>query len=372
MTHLFSTAKIANIELKNRIIMPPLYLGYAGEGGYVSELLLEHYTLMAKSGVAMVVVESSSVDHPAAGGGARTIRADTDEYLEGLTKLAARIKKQGAVACIQLNHAGRFSPLPGSLAPSNIDTFGMGRTFKEMDANDFKHVANKFADAALRAKRAGFDMVELHGGTGYLLSQFISPWTNQRQDEYGGSLENMQRFPLEVLEAVKNAVGDFPVGYRFLAEEWLPKGLKLDESIPFARALANSGVAYLSVMGGTWESFLLPEVLTKSTKQCYMTDLAAAVKKQVDVPVIAAGRIATGKVAESVLADGSADLIGIARPLWADPQWPEKVKQGRDDEIIPCDPACGDVCMQRVMSFKPAFCKQWPAEKKAAFKKKFV
>ncbi len=370
--HLFSPTKIGNIELDNRLTMPPMYVGYAGAQGEVTQMTLDHYSLMAQSGVAMVVVESSSIDHPMAGGGARTIRADSDEFLDGLGRLASEIKRQGAVAAIQLNHAGRFAAVADPLAPTNEDTFGLGRTFKEMDSADIAQVGDKFAQAALRAKQAGFDVVELHGGTGYLLSQFISPWVNKRNDAYGGTPEKRMAFGLEVLGKVTDAVGDMPVGYRFMADELLPNGLTLEDSIPYAKALEAAGIAYLSVMGGSWESFMLPEVLIASTQPCFMTELAAAVKKEVSVPVIAAGRIGDGSTAERVLAEGSADLIGIARPLWADPEWVVKVRQNREEEIVACDPSCGDTCMQLVMSFKPAYCTQWPKDKKAQWKAKFA
>jgi len=240
-----------------------------------------------------------------------------------------------------------------------------------LSKNDIGQIVGKFANGALRVKKAGFDMVELHGGTGYLLAQFVSPRTNKRDDEYGGTLEKRQRFPLEVLSAVKDAVGDFPVGYRFLAEEWLADGLKLEESTKLAKSLVSAGVAYISVMGGTYESFFLPEVIERSKNKGYMVDLAAAVKKKVDVPVITAGRIDTGEVAEQIIASGKADLIGLARVLWTDPKWPEKVEQGRENEILHCDPEC-DTCTQLVIKGKPAFCVRWPHEKMRVWKEKFV
>ncbi|WP_248635483.1 NADH:flavin oxidoreductase [Desulfatibacillum aliphaticivorans] len=370
-SRLFSGLKIGSLELDNRVVMPPMYVGYAKETGEVSQMVLDHYSLMAQSGAAMIVVESTSIDHPMAGGGARTLRADDDCFLDGLEKLAEAIKSQGAVAAIQLNHAGRFSVVTNPLSPTNIDTFGLGRTYKEMDKDDIAHVGDKFAEAAVRAKKAGFDVVELHGATGYLLSQFISPWVNRRTDEYGGSLDNRMRFGLEILKKVRDAVGDMPVGFRFMAHEWLPEGLELVDSLPYARALEKAGAAYLSVSGGSWESFMVPEVLIKSIQPCYMVDLAAAVKKEVEIPVIAAGRIQEGAVAERILLEGKADLIGLARPLWADPGWLEKVRHDREDEIIPCSPSCGDTCMQLVMSFKPAYCTQWSKEKRAEWKAKF-
>jgi NADPH2 dehydrogenase len=370
-SHLFSEITIQGRTLKNRLTMAPLYLGYAGEGGTVSQMMLDHYRLMAKSGVAMVVVENATVDHPTGSGSNRTLRADTDDNLGGLKQLAAAIKQEGPLACLQINHAGRFAHATDRpLAPSAVETFG--RTPTALEKERIGDIIDRYADAALRAKSAGFDMVELHGGTGYLLAQFLSPRTNKRSDEYGGSLENRQRFALEVVGRVKSAVGETPVGYRFLADEWLPDGLHLEESCQFATRLAEAGIAYISVMGGTYESFALPEIVEQSTREGYMLDLAAAVRKVVHVPVIAAGRMATGSFADQAIADGKTDLIGLARVLWADPQWPQKVREGKEADILHCAPDCGEACMQMVMKGRPAFCVQWPAEKMKCWKAKFV
>lgn len=368
-THLFSPIEIQGKTFPNRITMAPLYLGYAGEGGTVSTLLLEHYRLMAQSGAAMINVENSTVDYPDGSGSDRTIRIDTDDNLKGLEKLAETIKNQGALACIQINHAGRFAGMGRQLAPSAVDTFG--RKPEALDKKQIAEIRKKFAEAAKRAQSAGFDMVELHGGTGYLLAEFISPRTNKRTDDYGGKLKNRMKFPLEVLSEVKSAVGDFPAGYRFMADEWMPDGLKLDESTEFAGALSEAGIAWLSVMGGTYESFMLPELGEKFKKPGYNADLAGKVKKYSQAPVIAAGRISTGSVAEEIIAGGKADLAGLGRVLWADPEWPEKVREGRENEIIHCDPECGDICMKLVSKGKPAYCVQWPPEKTRRFKDMF-
>lgn len=370
--HLFSEIKIEGVNLKNRLTMAPLYLGYAGEGGTISDMLLEHYRLMASSGVAMVVVENATVDHPVGSGSNRTIRVDTDDNLDGLKRLASNIKKEGAVACLQINHGGRFAHAsPEPVAPSTVNTFG--HMTKALKAEEIDSIIDKYADAAVRAKSAGFDMVELHGGTGYLLAQFLSPRTNKRSDKYGGTFDNRQRFALEVLSRVKEKVTPFPVGYRFLADEWLPDGLQLEESVRFASSLAQAGISYISVMGGTYESFSLPEIVEKSKQEGYMLNLAAEVRANVGgIPIIAAGRLATGAFAEQAIAEGKTDLIGLARVLWADPQWPKKVYDGRDSDIIHCNPDCGDACMHMVMKGKPAFCVAWPAEKMKEWKAKFV
>ncbi len=365
--HLFKPLTIKGLRLKNRITMAPLYLGYAAAGGKVSPLLLYHYQRMAAGGAAMVMVENASIT-PAGSGSPRTLRCDHNRYIAGLEKLAAAIKSQKSRAGLQINHAGRFAFTAEPVAPSAVTAFK--RTPRELTRKEITTIARQFASAALRVQKAGFDLVELHGGTGYLLSQFVSPHTNQRSDGYGGSLANRLRFPLEVLKRVKDAVGDFPVGYRFLTDEWLPDGLKVKESVVLAAALAENGIAYISAMGGTYESFFLPEVLRRSQRPGYMVSLAAAVKKQVTVPVITAGRISTPARAESILKTGKADLVGLARPLWVDPLWPVKARRGQERSIVHCSPKC-NACMELVMRGKPAFCPRWSREHRTAYRELF-
>ena len=365
--NLFKPKQLSGIRLKNRITMAPLYLGYAGQGGKVSELLLEHYRLMALSGAAMIVVENAGIT-PAGSGSPRTIRCDSDRYIGGLAKLAAAIKDNQSRAALQINHAGRFAGTAEPVSASAVSAFK--RTPRPLLKKEITTIQKQFARAAQRAKKAGFDAVELHGGTGYLLSQFVSPRTNKRTDIYGGAIENRIRFPVEVLKRVKDMVGEFPVGYRFLADEWLPDGLKLSESKVLAKALSENGAAYLSVMGGTYESFFLPGVVQKSRKPGYMVSLAHAIKKEVRVPVITAGRISTPARAEAILRDNKADFIGLARMLWVDPQWPQKARRGEDRLIIKCSPKC-NACMELVMQGKPAFCPQWAKGKRAEYRRLF-
>ncbi|MDY6951349.1 MAG: NADH:flavin oxidoreductase [Thermodesulfobacteriota bacterium] len=362
--NLFRPVRLDSLRLKNRITMAPLYLGYAGHGGKVSPLLLDHYRLMARSGVALIVVENSSIT-PRGSGSPRTLRCDHERYIKGLGHLASTIKKEKALAALQINHAGRFAHVSEPVAPSVVPAFS--RAPRCLTKKEITTIQKQYAKAALRVKKAGFDLVELHGGTGYLLSQFVSPRTNKRKDGYGGAVENRIRFPLEVLRRVKDLVGDFPVGYRFMAQEWLPDGLHIEESQVLARALEEAGVAYLSVMGGTYESFFLPEIIKKSQKRGYMVSLANAVKKEVKVPVIAAGRISTPALAESIIREKKADLVGLARMLWVDPEWPQKAREGKDRSIVKCSPKCG-ACLQLVMEGKPALCPKWEKAKREEYR----
>ncbi len=364
---LFSPFKMGNLTLSNRITMAPTYLGYGNNDGTVSNLVLEHYRTMARSGVALVVVENTGV-HTSGLGSTFMLRADDDRYLTGLTELAKVIHDEGALAFIQLNHAGRFAYRPDKMAPSPVP---VGDVIpKEMSVQDIENIIQCFAGAAVRAKAAGFDGVELHGGTGYLLSQFVSPRTNRRTDPYGGNPEKRRRFPLEVLRAVMAAVGEgFPVGYRFLASECLPDGLIIDEAMPFAEDLAHSGVAYLSVMVGTHESFPLEPYFSMEKTEGYMAGYAGIIKKAApEVPVITAGRIQTPEVAEAILRDGKADLVGLARVLFADPLWPKKAQGLIGAPVVSCNPSCS-LCMRRVMARKPALCSQWDKTAREAFLK---
>lgn len=384
---LFSPFSIGATELKNRLTMAPMFWGYANEDGTVSQALIDHYRQIALGGVAMIVVANTVID---ASGimASRVLRIDNDRYMPGLRQLADAIKASGAIACLQINHAGRWANVENPMTPSPA-SMGLSSDFsaldgirKELSRRHQMRLVNKFlvafmrcrtamtleeiasikmsyAQAALRAKEAGFDMVELHGATGYLLAQFLSPRSNKRTDAYGGNLENRMRFPLEVVQAAKELVGqDFPLGYRFLADEWLADGLQLEEAQAFARRLEDLGVAYLSVTAGTYESFFLPEIMNQSRKEGYMAPVARQIKSVLsETPVIVAGRIVSPNLAEDILRDNDSDLIGLARPLFADARWPSKVYEGKEDEILFCK-GCNR-CLMRVMNNEPAICSRW-------------
>lgn len=366
---LFSPLKTRGVVFKNRIMMTPLYLGYAGTDGSVSPLLLDHYREMAASGAAAIVVEHTAVD-PSGLGSPFMLRVDDQRFIPGLSSLAKTIQAEGALAFLQLNHTGRYAFTPERLAPSPVKTGNV--VPKEMTQKDIEQVVRAFAAGAGRARDAGFDGVELHGGTGYLIAQFLSPRTNLRTDQYGGSLESRMRFPLEVVDAVLEEVGqDYPVGYRFLADEGLPDGLHLEETAAYARKLENRRVAYLSVMAGTYDAFVLPEYQQREKEEAYMVNFAAEIKKAVSekTPIVTAGRIQSPETAERILKDGMADLIGLARVLLADPLWPQKARGTAAGPIIACEPTCS-LCTQRIMKGRPAFCSRWDKKRRETFLKR--
>ena len=365
---LFKPLIMGRLQLKNRIVMTPLYLGYAALGGKVSPLLLAHYKRIAQSGAALVIAENASMT-PSGSTSPRVLRCDHDRYVKGLARLAGTIKAEKTLAGLQINHGGSYADVANPRVPSA--EVASGKALHALTRSEIALIQKQFAKAALRVKTAGFDSVELHGSAGYLLSQFVSPRTNKRTDEYGGPLENRIRFPLETLQRVKDAVGDFPVGYRLLADDWLPGGWHIHEAGILATALEKKGADYLSVTGGSHESASLPEVVQKTRKPGYAVSLAQAVKSAVRLPVITAGRISTPRLAESILAAKQADLIGLARNLWLDPDWIIKAREGREAEIITCSPKC-HYCAGMVHAGKPPFCPRWSKKKQNAMKALFV
>ncbi len=363
---LFTSFRVQGLTLKNRIIMAPLYLGYANPDGTVSRLTLDHYAEMGGSGAALIVVEHTMV-HPSGIATPNCLRIDDDRYIPGLSKLARVIKEKGALAFLQINHCGRYAfAASEKWTPSPIR---VGETMtKEMTREQIDQTVQSYAAAAKRVKEAGFDGVEIHGGMAYLIVQFLSPRTNCRTDTYGGSLENRMRFALTVVEAVKATVGeDFPVGYRFSADEEMPEGLHPEETVVLARELEKRGIAYLSVMAGSYDAYSRSEYREKEKKEAHMVHYAAEIKRAVPhTSIITAGRIRTPETAERILREGKADLIGLARVLLADPLWPKKAKGVVKEPIVECDPNCS-FCMKRTGSLKPAFCARWDKLRRQAF-----
>ena len=204
-----------------------------------------------------------------------------------------------------------------------------------------------------------------------MLVQFLSARPNQRRDDYGGSLQNRMRFALEVAEATRQSVGkNYVLGYRFLADEELPAGLHTDETTVFAQELKTRGISYLSVMAGTYDSFFLPHYAEKEKHEAYMAPYAGIIKRSLpEMPVIAAGRIQSPETAIGILEEGTADLIGLARVLLADPLWPKKAQGRVRETMVPCEPTCS-LCTKRVMKGKPAYCSRWDKSRRESFLKR--
>lgn len=355
---------VKNVTIRNRIVMPAMNTNMASNDGFATIQLTDYYAERAKGGVGLIIVSAAAVDKNArkrTGG----LLLDEDKYKENLRLLVETIHSHGSRVFQQLNHNGRLLSSMSSgtfrvrpVAPSPLPHPVTGEIPKELTQEDILDLIEKFGNAALRAKDAGFDGVELHGAHGYLLNQFLSPYTNKRLDMYGGNLEGRQRFPLEVLRNVRKKVGEsFPISYRLSAEEFVPGGFTIDEAEVFCGNLEKAGVDLIHISAGINES---PSTQLKVIpmmdipRGCFLP-LADRIRKRVGVPIIVVGRINSPEIAEQALSEKNADLIAIGRGLIADPYWVQKVAAGNDGEIRTCI-ACNQGCMERLIQEKQITC----------------
>ncbi len=358
-SQLFSSLSIGNVSLSNRIVMAPVYTALGSQDSNVSDRMIEYYRERAEGGASMIVVEAMAV-HSSGHGMQPQVALFKEGVLEGLERLAAAIKGAGAVAVAQIHHIGKFMTAGKALAPS-ATTFQFGGakiTSHEISRNEMDEIRQAFVDGALLIQKAGFDMVEIHGGGGYLLASFFSPHSNFREDKYGGSLENRALYPLEVVSAVKEAVGDkYPVGWRLAVDEKLPDGTGLEHNLEFVPMLEKAGIAYISPVVGSYESFFLPEVAKDLKKKGNAVHYSEALKKKVNIPVFANGRIIIPDLAEEILKQDQADAVALGRPLVADAMFAKKALENKTKEIKVCK-AC-DQCIMNIMMGKEITCSRW-------------
>ncbi len=352
---LLEPMQIGNLDLKNRMAMPAMHHAYTPDG-FVNERLIAYYRTRAEGGAALITVGGCTIDD--FGGGAGFIGLNDDKYLPGLQQLAAAVKGGNAAVAAQLYHAGRyaFSIMTGkqAIAPSPIASRLTREEPREMTLEDIEKVMESFAAAAGRARIAGFDAVEIIASAGYLICQFLSPLTNQRTDEYGGTFENRCRFGVEVVKRIRRETGDdFTLLVRLSGHDFMPGGSTNQEAALFARKLEEAGVHGINVTGG-WHETRVPQT-TGDLPRGGFAYLAQGIKEAVDVPVIASNRINDPEVAEAILRNGQADMINFGRPLLADPQLPHKVKAGLPGSIRKCI-ACNQGCMDMVFSARAVHC----------------
>jgi 2,4-dienoyl-CoA reductase (NADPH2) len=323
----------------------------------VSEQLVEFYAERSRGGVGMISVGYATVDELS--GSSMNIGAHKDEFIPGLTELADAIKNNGARSVVQLNHAGRynFSFFIGGkkpVAPSPIPSRMTKETPRELSIEEIHEIVESFAQAARRVQEAGFDAVEVLSGTGYLISEFLSPLTNQRTDEYGGSYENRMRFGREVMQGIKTITGnDFPLIVRMNGNDFMPGGQGRKELAEYAQVLVDEGVDALCINVG-WHEARVPQITTAVPRGVFGY-LAKGIKQLVSVPVIASHRINDPATAREMIADGACDMVAMGRPLIADPYLPEKAATGRENEIVHCI-ACAQGCFDHLFKLKSVEC----------------
>jgi 2,4-dienoyl-CoA reductase-like NADH-dependent reductase (Old Yellow Enzyme family)/thioredoxin reductase len=350
---LFSPFKFAGLETRNRIVMAPMGTGLPELDGTSNARTAAYYRRRAEGGVGMMTLEASLISPDAHGVGPE-LRLHGKEFLPGLRQLVETLQPYEIPVGIQLWHPGRQTLLGEPVGPSAVPLSSRTPVPRALTVDEIRDYVGWYALSAEIAREAGFDFVEVHGAHCYLPCEFVSPLSNLREDEYGGSLENRARFPLEIVGAIRERCGaDYPISYRISGEEGAEGGFTLDDSIQVCRWLEEAGVDTISVSAGNWYALHLtigPMFLPRG----YLLHLARAIKAAVSVPVMAAGRLDDPELAEAVLERGDADLIGIGRALIADPDWPRKVESGDRRAIRPCI-AC-NACVDLVARAEEARC----------------
>jgi 2,4-dienoyl-CoA reductase (NADPH2) len=358
--HLFKELKIGPMTLRNRICMPAMHMGYE-DAGEMTDREIDFYAARAEGGVGLITIGGCSIDLP--GGGAIMIALYDDMFLPGLTKLADAVHKHGAKLSAQLFHSGRYSYAfmfgIDPVAPSPIPSTLTRVMPKELTKEEIDGIVKAFGDATARCVKAGFDAVEVIGSAGYLINQFLSPLTNRRTDEYGGTFENRSRFAREVITEVKKNAGDgCAVLVRIAGNNFMGQHDSRDEVFEIAKLYETLGVDGLNVTGG-WHESHVPQI-TGNLPPAGYAYLARDLKETLRIPIIASNRIGNPKLAEEVLRWGFADAVNLGRSLIADPEIPNKAKDGREKEIRPCI-CCNQECMDRLFNGMTTLCTVNPA-----------
>ena len=314
---LFSPLKIGDLQIKNRIVMPPMCMYKAKEGNGLPRCFHRlHYAARALGGVGLIIVEASAVE-PRGRITNRDLGLWNDEQLEAHAGLVKECAKYGAVMAVQLAHAGRKSECEGLIAPSAVKFSESYKTPRQMSAEDIVSVKQNFVRAAIRAQCAGYAAIEIHAAHGYLISEFLSPRINLRDDEYGGSFENRTRFLKEILSEIKTAV-QIPVGVRISAESWLEGDWSLDDSVQLAKKLEALGAAFIHVSTG---GFFERTDSAPTVAPLYQASYAKAVKQAVGIPVIAVGLITKASEGEALLLGDVCDAVAYGRELLRNPNF---------------------------------------------------
>lgn len=349
---LFTPTSIGPLELRNRVIKSPQTTATANADGTVSQRTVNHYRRLGEGGPGLVMVEYTYVDDDAS----KSIHGQTGisrrDHVAGLGWLADEVRSTGAKIGIQLVHCGRqkflgTTPMK-SASTSSWDYVEMqyGNVPQAMTVEEIHGVVKAFGDAAERAYKARFDLVEVHAGHGYMLTNFLSPFTNDRTDEYGGSAENRARIVLEIAEEIRSRVPrDFPLSVRVSVTDYEPEGITIEETVTLCQELEKRGVDVIHASGGHHARMEWEVSAWDMPRQPHRWGWEQ-IKAAVSIPVIASGSLVTPEIAEEILESGSADFVSLGRAMLADPSWTEKARTGRTLEIVPCI-RCNDGCLFR-------------------------
>ncbi len=392
---LFSPMNIGNVEIKNRIVMAPMCMGFGQYNGCATKKMMDYYEERAKGGTGLIITEITRINDITGASSFGQLGMSHDYQIPALKEMAQRVHKHGCKIMVELHHPGRQNlglmigtvPLciagekimgslytkiltgavippgkklqdrdivPRVVAPSKCEKSKMSRSVnKALSKKGVKKLICQFIEGAVRIKKAGCDGVELHAAHGYLIQQFLSPNTNKRTDEYGGTLENRMRFLTEIIDGIRRECGkDFPIIVRLTVDEMYDrigqngKGYGLDEGLKMAKILSDKGIDAIDVSSAAYDTFNY--WLEPTTFECgWRKNLAQEVKKVVDIPVIAANLIRSPQQAEKQLEDGIQDFISLGRPLIADPHWADKVRTGNENLVKRC--VCCLYCFESMM-----------------------
>jgi 2,4-dienoyl-CoA reductase (NADPH2) len=354
LRYLFEPINVGNLHVKNRIVMPTITTGFSI--GPVTDQLKAYFVERAKGGVGMIFVGISGIEKELK----YSIDVSSDNAIPGLKGLAEAIKAEGARAAIQLWHPGRleFTWITGRRPVSCSDVASaLAGTEKPraLTIPEIEKIEDEYAQAALRAKKAGFDAAEFIGSAGYLISQFLSPVTNKRADGYGGDMENRMRFPLEVVGRAKELVGgSYPIVFRLSGDELIPGGNGLEETKIIAKKLEDAGIVAFNITAG-WHESRVPMITMDVPRGGYVY-LAEGVKKVLsNAKVMASNRINDPMLADRIIGEGKADMVSMGRPLIADPELPRKAMERRFEDIRMCV-ACNQGCFDHIFQASPITC----------------
>ncbi|MHA1933965.1 MAG: NADH:flavin oxidoreductase [Candidatus Thorarchaeota archaeon] len=344
MVNLSESIEIAGLEVRNRIVMPPMVRNLATQDGKVTDALVKHYEDRSMGGVGLIIVEAAAISW-SHGIMTKNVGIHDDSLIPGLSKLAEGINAHGARSFIQINHAGPKShSAKRFVGPSAVPVM-KNKIPEELSIDEIEQIKDMFVDATRRAQAAGFDGVEVHGAHFYLLSAFLSSYTNKRDDEYGGSIENKARFAVDVIKKIREELGDYPLIFRMNGFENVIDGIDIAEGIKIAKIVEKAGIDALHVscvvdatynpgMTPIFSEETMPEFLKGYPYDCCIP-CAKEIMPHVRVPVIGVGMVRNAAYAREVMMDDPCDLLGVGRALLADPEFANKTLNGQDDQIIP-------------------------------------
>ena len=358
LKHLFAPITIGGMEVKNRLVMPPMGINFGvDEDGFVTDQLKEYFIARAKGGTGMMIVGGAAV-HPRGLDLPKLPRIWADEHIPAFRNMTDAVHQYDTKFGIQLLHGGRQCYHGKGVAPSPLPAQGVVKgTPHELTIPEIKEIVEAFGDSARRSEEAGFDFAEIHGAHGYLVTEFLALNSNQREDEYGGSFENRIRFLLEVITNIKKKTSpEFPLGIRINGNDYIKDGWSVEDMVRIAPILEREGLAYLHITAGIYGSFP-PGISIPSmyAKQGVFIHLAEETKKVASIPVIGVGRIKNPEHADLLIKEGKVDMVSMGRAHLADPELASKAQSGNLADIRPCLGCCLG-CVNSVFQLEAATC----------------